>query len=221
MQKPDFTYLFLNLHRLPNLTPATTMLNLPKLATTVALAFLLILAQDASAQRSRDRNQDEKDHKSGLTSKLWYGGGVIIGLSGFNGYSSFNFGLSPMVGYKIVGPLSVGPRVAYDFISNKQRGFKSINLHSFDVGGFVRCRVFRGLFVQGEVSNQWFQNFDPYTGDKFRDNRVNQRIGAGWNFGSPGGSGSEISLLYNFSVANDINSWQNPMEYRFGFTWGF
>jgi hypothetical protein len=192
-----------------------------KIATFVALSLFLILASSAHAQRSRDRKKEEKESPQGFSSKLWYGGGVIVGLGGFNGYSSFNFGLSPMVGYKIVGPLSVGPRVAYDLISNKQRGFKAINLHSFDVGGFVRCRVFRGLFIQGEVSNQWFQNFDPNTGDKFSDERVNQRLGAGWNFGSPGGSGSEISLMYNFRIANDINTWQTPMEYRFGFTWKF
>ncbi|HAD14863.1 MAG TPA: hypothetical protein DCF33_20740 [Saprospirales bacterium] len=192
-----------------------------KIAAFVALSLFLTLSSSTHAQRSRDRKKEEKESPQGFTSKLWYGGGVIVGLGGFNGYSSFNFGLSPMVGYKIVGPLSVGPRVAYDLISNKQRGFKAINLHSFDVGGFVRCRVFRGLFVQGEVSNQWFQNFDPNTGDKFSDERVNQRLGAGWNFGSPGGSGSEISLMYNFRIANDINTWQTPMEYRFGFTWKF
>lgn len=183
--------------------------------------FFSSLPQDLAAQRVRNKKKEEKDAPQGLASKLWYGGGVIIGFGGFNGYSSFNFGVSPMVGYKVFGPLSLGPRIAYDFVSNKQRGFKTINLHSFDAGGFVRCRVFQGLFLQGEVSNQWLQNFDPSTGDVFSDQRVNQRLGAGWNFGTPGGAGSEISILYNFRLANDINSWQNPVEYRFGFTWRF
>lgn len=188
------------------------------------IAFILILSclpSDLAAQRIRNKQKEEKEEPKGLASKLWYGGGVMIGFGGFSGYSSFNFGVSPMVGYKIFGPLSAGPRIAYDFVSNKQRGFKTINLHSFDAGGFVRCRVIRGLFLQGEISNQWLQNLNPLTGEVFSDQRVNQRLGAGWNFGTPGGAGSEISILYNFRLANDINSWQNPVEYRFGFTWRF
>lgn len=194
-----------------------------------SIALLTLLSQSVDAQR-RDREREpkqdrespaEKEELKGLVSRLWYGGGAIIGFGGINGYSGFNFGVSPMVGYKIVGPLSAGPRVAYDFNSLKQPGSKAINLHSFDVGAFVRCRVFRGLFVQGEISNEWFQDIDYSTLDKFNDNRANQRLGAGWNFGEPGGVGSEISVLYNFKIANDINTYRNPIEYRFGFTWRF
>ncbi|MDO8366276.1 MAG: hypothetical protein Q7T20_05720 [Saprospiraceae bacterium] len=195
----------------------------------LALALLISFAPSVSAQR-RDREREpkrereykaEKEATNDFTSKLWYGGGVNIGFGAFNGGSIFVFGLSPMVGYKIAGPLSAGPRVAYDFTSLKQPGFKATALHSWDVGGFVRCRVFRGLFLQAELSNKWFQDKDLNTQERFTDQRVNQRLGAGWNFGEPGGVGSEISILYNFKVANDINGWDNPVEYRFGFTWKF
>ncbi len=197
----------------------------------LVLALLALLSQTANAQR-RDRErererpreqprEEEKEMPKGLAARLWYGGGVNIGFGGYNGYSSFNFGLSPMVGYKIVKNLSAGPRMAYDFNSLKQRGYKSISLNSFDVGAFVRYRVFRGLFFQGELSNEWYQDLDYFTGEKFNDTRVNQRLGAGWNFGEPGGTGSEISVLYNFKVANDLNTYRNPVEYRFGFTWKF
>ncbi len=196
-------------------------------ATLLAFLLLILISQTATAQRrdrERERDQkraDKKEAPKGLASKLWYGGGVNIGFGGFNGYSVFNIGISPMIGYKIVGPLSAGPRIAYDFTSLKQRGFKSIGLNSFDVGAFVRCRVFKGLFLQGELSNQWYQDLSNTTGEKYTDQRANQRIGAGWNFGEPGGTGSEISLLYNFKIANDINTSLNPIEYRFGFTWRF
>jgi hypothetical protein len=196
------------------------------------LSFLVLLSENLSAQR-RDREREkpreipeerpetiEKEELRGFQSRLWYGGGVNIRFGGFNGFSSFNFGISPMVGYKIIGNLSAGPRVAYDFTSLKQRGYRSLSLNSFDVGAFMRFRVFRGLFLQGELSNQWFQDLD-FKGEKFNDQRANQRIGGGWNFGQPGGAGSEISILYNFKVANDINSNFNPVEYRFGFTWKF
>lgn len=88
------------------------------------------------------------------------------------------------------------------------------------MGAFVRCRAFLGLFFQGELSNEWFQDLDYY-GEKFNDTRVNQRLGAGWNFGEPGGVGTEIAILYNFKIANDIDTYRNPMEYRFGLTWKF
>lgn len=197
----------------------------------LAVAILLLGSQQLSAQRrDRERERDREqpveraevtETGSGLKSKLWYGGGVNIGFGGYNGFSSFNFGISPMVGYKLIGQLSAGPRIAYDFTSLKQRGYKSLSLNSFDAGIFVRYRVFRGLFLQGELSNQWFQDLDYFSGEKYNDQRVNQRLGAGWNFGEPGGGGSEISVLYNFKVANDINTYLNPIEYRFGFTWKF
>ena len=200
--------------------------------TTVLLSlFLALLAQPADAQRrDRERERDreperplnEKEELSkDFVGRLWYGGGFNIGFGGYNGFSSFNFGLSPMVGYKIVRPLSAGVRVAYDFNSLKQAGYKSISLHSVDMGAFVRCRAFLGLFFQGELSNEWYQDLDYFTGDVYKDSRVNQRLGAGWNFGEPGGVGTEISILYNFKIANDIDTYRNPMEYRFGLTWKF
>lgn len=204
-------------------------------AILLAIAFFTLLSHSATAQRrDREREPDrnmEREREpeadraptTGLASKLWYGGGVNIGFGGYNGYTSFNFGISPMVGYKIVKGLSAGPRIAYDFNSLKQRGYASFGLHSFDVGAFVRYRVFRGLFLQGELSNQWYQDllYNGVNYEKFNDQRVNQRIGAGWNFGDPGGAGSEISVLYNFKIANDIDTYLSPFEYRFGFTWRF
>ncbi len=199
-------------------------------AILLTFAFLILLSQGALAQRrdrERERPREREEPREAVEegpkdfkSRLWYGGGVNIGFGGFNGFSSFNFGLSPMVGYKIIGPLSAGPRLAYDFTSLKQRGYKSLNLHSFDAGVFVRCRAFMGLFFQAELSNQWYQGLNDFN-EKFNDQRVNQRLGAGWNFGQPGGTGSEISVLYNFKVANDLNTYLNPIEYRFGFTWKF
>ncbi|MBC7776366.1 MAG: hypothetical protein H7246_13105 [Phycisphaerae bacterium] len=180
--------------------------------------------RDRERERERERErprEEEKETPKGFTSRLWYGGGVNIGFGGYNGGSIFVIGVSPMVGYRIVGPLSAGPRVAYDFASLKEPNAKAVGLHSVDVGVFVRCRVFQGLFVQGELSNKWFQG--KYVGipEKFNDQRVNQRFGAGWNFGEPGGTGTEISVLYNFRLAQDIEAYENPIEYRFGLTWKF
>ncbi len=200
-----------------------------QLSIFIAFALVLALAQTTFAQR-QDREREERERPAApepekelpkdFKSRLWYGGGVNIGFGAFNGASTFVFGVSPMVGYKIIRGLSAGPRVAFDFTSYKEAGYKSIGLTSYDVGGFVRYRVFRGLFFQGELSNNWFQGLNVYR-EKVNVQRVNQRLGLGWNFGEPGGTGSEISVLYNFKIANDINTWENPIEYRFGFTWKF
>ncbi len=197
----------------------------------LAFALLVLLSNSVSAQRhdrelekKRSSQQEsesvkEKDTRTGFSSKLWYGGGVNIGFSGSNGYSTFNFGLSPMVGYKITKKLSVGPRLAYDLFYLKVVGSGNIALNSFDLGAFMRFRVFRGLFLQGELSNQWYQETDLVS--KYSNQRFNQRLGAGYSFGEPGGVSSEISVLFNFKVANDLYTYQNPFEYRFGFTWFF
>ena len=196
-------------------------MHLKKCFPAICVAFLLLFAQNAFAQ-SKSKSKKKSDEASDFTSKLWYGGGLILGFSGGNGGSVFQFGLAPQVGYKIIEPLSVGPRVSFIFGSYKQSGFKAVSLFNTDVGAFVRFRAYQGFFLQGELSNEWYQ--DVYIGstEKLTRTRFNQRLGAGYNFsGGSGGGGSEIGIMYNFAIANDLESYQNPMEYRFNFTWNF
>lgn len=184
------------------------------------IAFLLLCTQASFAQ-NRKKNQKSS---SDFASRLWYGGGLALGFSGYNGGNVFSFGLSPMVGYKIVPALSVGPRVSFLFTSVKVPGYKAVGLFDVDAGLFARVKVFRGLFIQGEATNEWYQEpifYGDFTTGKERRDRLNTRLGAGWNFGSGQGAGSEIGVFYNFTVANDLDTYQNPMEYRFGFTWNF
>jgi hypothetical protein len=202
----------------------------------LALAMCLLNLPDAMAQ-SKKKSSKKKPTKKELAKKkeeeprfgekLWYGGGVNLGFSGFNGTSAFGFGVSPMVGYKIVKNLSVGPRVSFLYTSLKNPGYKALNLLDTEAGAFVRFHIFRGFFIQGEFSNQWSQ--EPFTADpitrtisKVKYQRFNQYGGVGYNFGrGEGGAGTEIALMYNFAIANDLNSYENPLGYRFGFTWKF
>ncbi len=190
----------------------------------LCFAGLMLLAQIGFSQRVIGKNEKpEKRTPRPLQSKLWYGGGLQLGLSSFNGASIFSFGLSPMVGYKIIERVSVGPRVEMLYTSYKQRGFKALSLFDVDAGMFIRAKIFRGLFLQGELSNAWIQQpIDRGNGvEKVTTTRFNQRLGAGWNFGNGQGGGSEIGVFYNFAVANDIYSYEPPFSYRFGFTWNF
>ena len=182
------------------------------------VCFLFGALQEAQAQ-SRNSKSKKKKEDASFASKLWYGGGVNLGGGAFNGTSLFSFGVSPMVGYKIIPMLSVGPRVALSIASLKESGFKATSLYTIETGAFVRAKLFRGLFIQGELSNEWRQ--DPLGfGEKITTTRLNQYLGAGWNFGN-GSWGQEIAIVYNFAIANDINSFQQPFNYRIAFTYRF
>lgn len=179
--------------------------------------------QEQQPERQKQQNPGFTDFKS----HLWYGGGVSLGFAGVSGASSFGFGLSPMVGYKIIEQISVGPRVNFFFTSYKQQGYQTLNLFNTEVGAFLRGRIFRGLFIQGEIGNEWVQEpadylSGPNTIAKYKYTRFNQYLGGGYNFGNGmGGFGSEIGIFYNFAVGSDINSYENPWDYRFVFTWRF
>lgn len=165
----------------------------------------------------------EKDGPS-LKDRLWYGGGLTLGFSGGSGYSLFAFGLSPMVGYKIVGPLSAGPRVAVLYTSQKYPGFQTFNLFDVELSLFARVRVFKGFFVQGElgtISDQYIYEDSRGLGKGTRT-RPSQNLGIGYNFSNGmGGVGQEIAIMYDFYIANDINAFEQPWQYRLAFTYGF
>lgn len=195
------------------------------------LGTTAIQAQDDDrSYRGPDRGEREEPRATGFASKLWYGGSLNLGFNAFNGQNAFGVGLAPMVGYKFWGPLSAGPRVSFTFTSLKIPGARAVALFDTEAGAFLRCRAFKGFFLQGELSNSWRQ--DPYeqVGTKILKrtvSRFNQYAGIGYNFSNgSGGPGTEISVMYNFAIANDIDNsntlWdENPLLYRFAFTYGF
>lgn len=198
-------------------------------AGLLAALMIVVMSPDAAAQRrdrdkERRREQDRRRESSTFVDHLWWGGGLNLGFSSFNNQSIFGIGVAPMVGYKIWEPLSVGPRVSFFYSSYKEAGFKALSLFDVDAGVFVRGRVYRGFFLQGEVSNSWLQQPYEYqsnnTISKRTIQRANQRLGAGYNWGN-GGVGSEIAILYNFAIANDLETNASPLEYRFAITWRF
>ena len=186
-----------------------------RILSACLISALLLFCGQAFAQKSHKKKKKEPD----FVSNLWYGGGLLLGFNGINNASIFSLGVSPMVGYKITPAISVGPRVEFILSSYKQIGYQATSLYDFDAGLFARGKVFRGLFIQGEVSHEWYQDID-FSQNKYTIQRFNQRIGGGWNW-SNGRAGSEIGIFYNLAIANDFNSYQNPLSYRFGFTWNF
>ncbi len=191
--------------------------------------LLLFSANLLSAQTNRrEEHPEHPEHpekeQSAFMSRLWFGGGFGIGFSGFNGANQFSLGISPMVGYKIYGPFSAGPRVSLTYTSLKLSGQKALNLLETEAGLFLRAKVFRGFFLQGEIAEQWGNDIyqDQFTGELYKvpNEFSNQYLGAGYNFGD-GNVGSEIGIYYNVAAANNIYSPQSVWQPRFGFTWRF
>ncbi len=202
--------------------PLTLALSGLLLVTSVSAQSTALAFNTQGAGFSLPKKKKKSD--SNLKEHLWYGGGLALGFYGGSGYSEFDFGLSPMVGYKIIGPLSAGPRVSVLYSSLKFPGLKAYNLFDVELSLFARVRVFKGLFIQGEigtVSDQYiYQDFQGY--GKGKRTRPAQYIGLGYNFANgEGGPGQEIAVMYDFYVANDVNAYEQPWQYRIAFTFGF
>jgi hypothetical protein len=207
-------------------------------------AFMMLLAAPTYAQKGTDgdteevtvetkkakketasqRKKREKEEKS-IKNKLWYGAGINIGFNGYNGQSAFGIGVSPMVGYKIWGPISIGPRISIDYTAYKEAGLKALGLVDFEAGIFARTKIWGPIFAHIEGSNQWSQRPVDYdqTTQKWKKettDRLNQYVGLGYNNGG-GGTGYEVLILYNFNLAKDLSTNRLPIDYRIGFTWKF
>lgn len=158
-----------------------------------------------------------------FSDKLWYGGGVNLGISGSNGFNTFGLGIAPMVGYKVGGPFSLGPRAALNYTHIRVRllnnEIATANPLSWSAGVFGRAKIIRTIFahVEYELEEQAFAVFQGNDIAIQRVQRNNTYIGGGYNSG--GIWASEIMLLYNVTpVVTDLRS---PFVVRFGFTYKF
>ena len=174
------------------------------------------------------------DESGGFKHRLWYGGSFNLNFDGDGqNYSLFTIGLTPMVGYKIIGGLSAGPRFGVNYSRLKIRDnagqYIGVNLTDYTVGAFTRYKAFKNFFVHAEADYYSAQipgsSTSPWSVIKdvdgkpfrYRDNRTNYYAGIGYNSG--GLIGYEIMALYNFSVTK--SSLQSPLDLRIGFTYNF
>ncbi len=201
---------------------ATTSTSILSAQTTFSYASP---ADDYLGFKKKKKKKKKSDSEYSLKEHLWYGGGLALGFAGGNGGSVFGIGVSPMVGYKIVGPLSAGPRLSIFFSSEKYVGYKAFNLFDSELSAFVRVRAFKGLFFQGElgtISDQYITGDNLGQPIKATRTRPSQYLGIGYNFShGEGGAGTEISLMYDFFVADDVYSVDSPLQYRLAFTFNF
>ncbi|MEL6636720.1 MAG: hypothetical protein AAFW73_10090 [Bacteroidota bacterium] len=190
--------------------------------------------EETKEDRTRSRREstdDYFDESGGFTHRLWYGGGLNLGFSGINGVSSFQFGISPMVGYKITDNFSVGPRVGinYNYFKFIEAGRTYVvEPVSYTLGGFSRYKFIPSIFahVEYEWSNE--ESIDPDQDgfitidqdDEILTGRLRQNnfyVGLGYNSG--GTFAYEIMLLYNLLEPEE--SLNTPFNIRAGFTYKF
>ncbi len=193
-----------------------------RLIHALLLSSLMLMAvNEIQAQRSGDTEE---------LSPFWFGGGFNLGFSGGNGQTVFNFGLSPMVGYRLFDQFSVGPRVALLYTNYTIRGFNggdnaNASPISWAVGLFGRYKVplnTRGSIfahIEAELENEAFVQFVGNDLEVFRREVGNFYIGGGYSAGFP--FAYEIYGLYNLNQRDVQFGIENPIEIRLGFTYNF
>ena len=217
-----------------NILPPKYSINMRKcfLFGFLTLFLLCLTIEDAEAQRKRKRKSRKKSKtESPLKDQIWYGGGVNLAFTG----NIFNFGVTPMVGYKLAEPFSIGPRFKFDYYtericcngSNENVNYSAIN---WGIGAFSRVKFLENFLIhtEFEFENRGIPDLDQFGNlqlDPNDDNKVlkerdthnNINIGAGYNSGDL--FGYEILILYNLNEPDNSNS--VPWEIRVGFTYNF
>ena len=198
-------------------------------------ALMLCFNVESSAQygygkkkkkKKTEKNDEYFDESGGFAHKLWYGGGFNLNFSGNSFQSLFQIGISPMVGYKIAEPFSIGPRVAvqYNYLRVNNGGGQILKSSpiTWSAGAFARYKVFQNFFGHLEFE---YQNavinyaFVPNGLEPIRRTQNNYFLGGGYNSGN-GILGYEIYLLYNVNLP-ETNLDQSPIVLRFGITYNF
>ncbi len=180
-----------------------------------------------------EKTDEYFDDSGNFASHLWFGGGFILGFSGNNISSSFAAGITPMVGYKIIDELSVGPTAGIQY--NYLKGFdlnnniKKGNAFSWSLGAFTRYKFFKTFFAHAEFgieNNEYFQGVSGYlltdqNGDVLTVRQQYNNFYGGLGYNSGGELiAFEMYIVYNFIDRLD-DIYYNPFNLRFGITYKF
>lgn len=195
----------------------------------IAIALLFAFNSDIYGQRGKKKSSktDEYFDESGnFKQRLWYGGGFTLGFSGSNQISQFTIGISPMVGYKIFEPFSVGPKASIQYSVIKAPDFnggsQTVHPVTWSAGLFTRYKIIPAIFAHVEVElENAAEVFYNNSGELIINRRQmdNFFIGAGYNSNDGGLIGFEIMLLYNLTEPED--SLELPIDLRFGINYNF
>ncbi len=207
------------------------------------LVFSLIIGvTDADAQRSKkkkkkkDTTDEYFDDSGSLAGKLWYGSDITlnfprVGISdGSNVYqgNGINFGLAPMVGYKVTPNFSVGPKAeiiyhhaSYDYSSPLNPTNRELKLNAVDygIGAFARFMFLQAYFIQAEyqmknIAEPFAINNVELQIESLREWQSHPYLGVGYASMLAGNLGLQVSLLWDFG--REFSSSSVPIDYRIG-----
>ena len=178
----------------------------------------------SNAQSIKRSGSGETSKGSDQNQRIWYGGNLPIGL-GFGSQTLIQFGISPMLGYKLTPNFSVGPRVGFLYSYYSQRLSNGQVLRAqpltWTAGVFSRYKFVEQFFghVEYEYANQAVPYYTSNGLEIQRINANNIHVGIGLLQGGMGSARSEILLLYNVNPS-PLTS-QSPLSLRFGLNWHF
>lgn len=179
--------------------------------TILILSLLVFSLQAVAAQKSSDRT---------FKDKTWYGAHIALGFGASSSQSAFTLGIAPMAGYRILDPISIGPRASIlyrhlrflDFSGNL---IQKINIVDKGIGAFIRAEVYRQYFAQIELMYESTVNQIANNGDQIRVKGANAYIGIGTNIG---GRNPSIELMVTYDLNLQAIRKSDLINFRFGFT---
>ncbi|MCB0632662.1 MAG: hypothetical protein R2824_09170 [Saprospiraceae bacterium] len=192
------------------------------------LAVLILFALCASvtevAAQKRSGDDEYFDESGNIGHRIWLGSHFTLGYRGTTFYSLFEFGLSPMVGFKINDIFSIGPRGSILYNNYREsdgvNNVYKLNTSSWAVGVFGRVRPFPTFFAQLEYNLENRVDWVNTTRSEVSRLQYNSfYIGGGYNAGSGGPIAFEALLMYN--VNQPVNVFESPLSYRVGITYKY
>jgi hypothetical protein len=200
----------------------------------------LLQAQDVytSSGRPVGQNRPATPVKTGFNpDRMVYGGGLSLGFGGGGGYSSFQIGLSPFVGYRITDNFLAGVGLGYQYQSVKNAFQNPFNgqlyparYHFITPSIWARYGIFESIFLQGELEYNLL-NYNELAFDA-SGNVVNQRksvsgpallLGGGFRQPISERASFMISALYNVLQNSAYNPYyyNNNLVFRTGIIIGY
>ena len=184
----------------------------------LAAIFTFGFSTDINAQ-SRGKKKKKKSSKTdeyfddsgNWTQKLWYGASGTFQIGG----NVLVAGLSPMVGYKFIDRISVGPRFTVNSYTGYQPG-ENLRLLELGIGGFSRVKITPSIYTHIEYERLRVTELSDFNIPSSTD--PNFYGGIGYSSSINGLFAYEIMGLYNFMEENENRV---PINIRVGITYNF
>ena len=196
----------------------------------LSLVIFTMLGIFMSVQLSAQNTRYDDAGKGSIMESLWFG-------TGFGGFgltnTSFQFGTSPIVGYKLLEGSSVGVRLPIDYFYVKlMNGNEAVTHNDWNlgIGAFARQKIIFNVFAHAELNHLTGDQLDVSSGGLTLDPNDNSRlltrrykrqeanVGLGYSAGN-GGLAYEISLMYDFLA--DRTEPFAPLLIRAGLNYNF